>query len=135
MDRNTDGGGQAVSNTAGDQRFLSLRIVALAALMFGLSTWSEIHLGIDPLEIAALNGFLASVGIVLGLIEEGVAGRLEASFKAIFLPLLNGQVILALYLITLVGTSLFSSVTVTADGHSGSSRLYLNAQGSAMMAR
>jgi len=119
-----------VNQTTGGKRFLVLRIILLVTLLFGLNAWSIRHLGTDLRDIAIVNTFLAFVGIVLGWIEESEAGRIRAGFSRILKRLVDGQIIAVLYLVSLLGTSFVSSVSVIADGRSGDSTLFLAPEGS-----
>ena len=113
-----------------DKRMLPLRVILLATLLFGLNAWTVRHLGNGLLEIATVNSFLVFVGIALSWIEARNADELRASFGRILKRTVDGPVLAALYLVTIVGTSLISSVTVIADGRSGGSTLFLISQGS-----
>jgi hypothetical protein len=113
-----------------DKRLLPLRVILLATLLFGLNAWTVRHLGSGLREFATVNSFLAFVGIVLGWIEARNADELRASFGRILKRMVDGPVLAALYLVTIVGTSLISSITVIADGRSGGSTLFLTAEGS-----
>jgi hypothetical protein len=109
---------------------LPLRVVLLATLLFGLNAWTVRHLGSGLREFATVNSFPAFVGIALGWIEARNADELRASFGRILKRTVDAPVLAALYLVTIVGTSLISSVTVIADGRSGGSTLFLTAEGS-----
>jgi hypothetical protein len=76
---------QTVTKTPRDKRFLPLRIVLLATLMFGFNAWCIRHLATDLREIAMVNAFLAFIGITLGWIEEREAGQIRASMKAVLI--------------------------------------------------
>lgn len=108
---------------------LALRVVLLAGLLFGLNAWAVRHIGSDLQEIAVVNGFLGFVALVLGWIEERDAKDLRARVGQILRRAVDAPVLLALYLVVVLGTSLISSVTVMSDGHSGSTTLYLSPEG------
>jgi hypothetical protein len=112
-----------------EKRFLPFRVILLATLLFGLNAWTVRHLGSGLREFATVNSFLAFVGIALGWIEVRNADNLRAGFGRILKRTVDGPVLAALYLVTIVGTSFISSVTVIADGDSGGSVLFLTAEG------
>ncbi len=112
-----------------DKRFLPLRIILLATLLFGLNAWSVRHLGSGLQEFAVVNGFLGFVGIVLGWISQEHADNLRARLAEALKRTVEGPVLAALYLLVLAGTSFISSVSVIADGRSGKATLFLTAEG------
>ncbi len=114
-----------------DKRFLPLRVILLATLLFGLNAWTARHLGSGLREFATVNTFLAFVGIVLGWIETSDADKFLERIKQILKRLVETPMLVALYLATLVGTSFVSSVTVLADGSGGDSTLFLTTEGGA----
>lgn len=107
----------------------ALRFILLVALLLGLNAWTVTHLGTGLRDFALVNGVLAFVGLALGWIDERDAGELRAIVKAIGPRLISAPILAALYVAALVGTSFVSSVTVIADGYTGSASLRLSAEG------
>lgn len=108
---------------------LALRVVLLAGLLFGLNAWAVRHIGTGLQEIAVVNGFLGFVALVLSWIEERDAKDLREKVGRMLRRVVDAPVLLALYLVVVLGTSLISSVTVMSDGHSGSTTLHLSPEG------
>lgn len=108
---------------------LALRVVLLTTLLFGINIWTGRHLGAGIGDFALVNSFLAFVALVLSWIDASDAESFRARFRRIQKSLVNAPVLAALYVLTLVGTSLVSSVTVLADGSAGITTLHLTAEG------
>lgn len=132
MDAQVDKDRSTTTVVAGlrEKRFVPLRIILLATLLFGLNAWTIRHLGSGLREFATVNSFIAFVGIVLGWVEASDADDLRARIKQMLKRTIEPSVLVALYLVTLVGTSFISSVTVLADGSGGNSTLFLTKEGS-----
>jgi hypothetical protein len=107
----------------------AIRVVLLATLLFGLNAWSIRHLGSGFQEFAIVNTFLGFLAIALGWIDSGEAGNLRERVKSVLRRATEFQILLPLYLITIVGTSLVSSITVLSDGVNGSTTLFVTAEG------
>jgi hypothetical protein len=91
-------------------------------------------LGSGLQEFAIVNTFLGFLAIALGWIDNDEAGNLRESVKNGLRRVADFQVLLPLYLITIVGTSLVSSITVLSDGVGGSTTLHVTAEGDARCA-
>ena len=128
---NEDSTPAPVSTQLPRSRFLPLRVVLLATLLFGLNAWTIRHLGSGLREFAYVNSFLAFIAIVLGWIDARDADDLRSDFGRILKRTVDGPVLAALYLVTIVGTSLISSVTVIADGRASGTKLFLTSEGTA----
>jgi len=112
----------------------AVRVVLLATLLFGLNAWSIRHLGSGLQEFAIVNTFLGFLAIALGWIDRDEAESLRGSARNVLRRIADFQVLLPLYLITIVGTSLVSSITVLSDGVGGSASLHVTAEGEARCA-
>jgi hypothetical protein len=110
---------------------LALRVILLAALLFGLNAWAVRHTGTDISNFAALNCFIMCVTLVLGWIDQQEADSLRGRLNAILRRSVELQVLVPLYILALLGTSLLSSVTVMADGATRSTEVYLTPEGEA----
>ena len=110
-------------------RFLPLRVALLATLLFGLNAWTVRHLGSGLREFTYVNSFLAFVAVVLGWIDARDTEDFRSGFGRILKRTVDGPVLAALYLVTIAGTSLISSVTVIADGRASAPRLFLTSEG------
>ena len=108
---------------------LAIRVVLLATLLFGLNAWSARHLGSGFKDFAIVNSFLGSLAIALGWIDSGEANSLRGHVKNVLRRVADAQVLLPLYVLTIVGTSLVSSITVLADGVGGAATLHLTPEG------
>jgi len=125
--------GDSTTKPAGSRstqsRFLPLRIALLATLLFGLNEWTVRHLGTGLREFAYVNSFLAFVAVVLGWIDVRDSEDLRSGLSRILRRTVDGPVLAALYLVTIAGTSLVSSVTVIADGRVSDPKLILTSEG------
>ena len=110
---------------------LVLRVVLLATLLFGVNLWTGRHLGVGIREFAIVNSFLGFLAVALSWIDSEDAKSLRERFRSILRAMTNLPVLIAMYIVALIGTSLISSVTVLADGASGPTKVYLAAEGSA----
>ncbi len=113
---------------------MAIRVVLLATLLFGLNAWSVRHLGSGLQEFAIVNSFLGFLAIALGWVDSGEAENLRGNVKNVLRRIADAQVLLPLYILTIVGTSLVSSITVLADGVGGATTLHLTAEGQARCA-
>jgi hypothetical protein len=108
---------------------LALRVILLAALLFALNAWSVRHTGTDLGNFAALNGFILCVTLVLGWLDKREADALQDRANTLLRQCVETRVLVPLYIIALLATSLLSSVTVLADGESRSIDVYLTPEG------
>ena len=110
---------------------LALRVALLAALLFALNAWAVRHTGTDVSHFAALNGFIMCLTLVLGWIDQQEADSLRERVYAVLRRSVEPQVLIPLYLLAVLGTSLLSSVTVLADGETRRTEVYLTPEGEA----
>jgi hypothetical protein len=108
---------------------MTIRVVLLATLLCGLNAWSARHLGSGLQEFAIVNSFLGFLAIALGWVGGGEDGNLRAKTRSVLRRTADLEVLLPLYIIAIVGTSLVSSVTVLADGVGGTTTLHLTSEG------
>lgn len=99
------------------------RVLALAVLWVGLNAWTRVHLGYELTELSLVNAVVLAFAGILAMLPESQRQEAQAERRKwrerLVSRLLDGRMLLALYLVCVVAGSFVSSVRVEAAGVEG----------------
>lgn len=114
----TDEGADEASDP--DRSGAFFRVLALAILWVMVNAWTSLHLGLNLFDISAVNSILAAFAAILAFLPESERRKVEAEErkkrKRLADRLLDGRMILGLYLVFFVAGSFLSSIRVEGAG-------------------